>query len=134
MKQSTFFNSHKQLGARFIAFAGWQMPFTYKGPTVEHLQTRQSASLFDVSHMGQIRIKGTQSLAFLERLLPSDLTQLKTGKALYSVFCLPTGGLLDDLIIYALSEGEDYLLCVNAGAKDKDMEWLREQKKGIQRT
>lgn len=129
MKKTSFFDSHKQLRARFILYAGWQMPFTYKNPTTEHLQTRQNGSLFDVSHMGQIRIRGKQSLNFLERLLPSDLKSLKTGKALYSVLCLPTGGLLDDLIVYALSEGEDYLLCVNAAAGLKDMEWLREQKK-----
>ena len=126
MKKTALFESHKDQGAKFINFAGWRMPFCYTSPAQEHHQTRQTGGLFDVSHMGQIRIKGKDSLAFLEKLLPSDLKALSPGKALYSVLCLPTGGMIDDLILYSLSP-EDYLLCVNSAHKDKDLKWIQSQ-------
>jgi len=127
MKKTPLFESHKEAGSRFIPFAGWQMPFSYKSPTLEHLQVRNTGGLFDVSHMGQIRIKGKDSLVFLEKLLPSDLKSLKENQALYSVFCTETGGLIDDLILYCYSK-ENYLLCVNASAKDKDLNWIQSHK------
>ena len=126
MKKSPFFDSHKREGARFIPFAGWQMPFSYKSPALEHLQVRKTGGLFDVSHMGQIRIKGRDSLSFLKRLLPTDPQSLSEGQALYSVLCSETGGLIDDLILYSCSKN-NYLLCVNASAKDKDLKWIRSQ-------
>ena len=127
MKKTPFFESHKNQGARFISFSGWQMPFSYKSPALEHHQVRKSGGLFDVSHMGQIRIRGKDSLVFLERLLPANLKSLSTGKACYSILCSQTGGLIDDLIVYVCSEGEDYLLCVNSSAKDKDLAWIKSQ-------
>ena len=127
MKKTPLFESHKKQGAKFISFAGWHMPFCYTNPSQEHLQTRQTGGLFDVSHMGQIRIKGPGSLAFLERLLPSNLKNLSAGKAIYSVLCLPTGGMIDDLIVYCLSK-DNYLLCVNSAYKDKDLKWILSQK------
>ncbi|MDE0092148.1 MAG: glycine cleavage system aminomethyltransferase GcvT [Oligoflexia bacterium] len=126
MKKTALFESHKNQGAKFISFAGWRMPFCYTSPAQEHCQVRQTGGLFDVSHMGQIRIKGKDSLAFLEKLLPSDLKSLYSGKSLYSVLCLPTGGLIDDLIIYSYSP-ENFLLCVNSAYKEKDLEWIKSQ-------
>ena len=126
MKKTALFESHKNQGAKFINFAGWRMPFCYTSPAQEHRQVRQTGGLFDVSHMGQIRIKGQGSLSFLEKLLPSNLKTLSPGKALYSVLCLPTGGIIDDLILYSRSP-EDYLLCVNSACKDKDLEWIKAQ-------
>ena len=126
MKKTVLFPTHKDLSARFISFAGWQMPFNYSRPAWEHLQTRKTVGLFDVSHMGQIRIKGKDSLAFLEKLLPSDLESLNNNQALYSVMCLQNGGLIDDLIVYAFSK-ENYLLCVNSAFKEKDLKWLISQ-------
>ena len=128
VKKTPLFLSHKAKGARFISFAGWQMPFSYTNPKAEHLQTRHTGGLFDVSHMGQIRIKGQNSFPFLERLLPSSLKSLEGGQALYSVLCLENGGLIDDLILYAFSK-KDCLLCVNAGTKDKDLNWIKSQLK-----
>ena len=128
MKKTPLFESHKAEGARFMAFSGWQMPFVYKSPTLEHLQTRKTGGLFDVSHMGQIRITGANSLAFLKRLLPSQLDNLKPGQALYSVLCCEKGGLIDDLILYACAD-KNYLLCVNAYSKDKDLKWIQSQVK-----
>ena len=126
MKKPVLFESHKKLSARFISFAGWQMPFSYTSPKQEHLQVRQTGGLFDVSHMGQIRIKGKHSLSFLEKLLPTRLKSLEKGQALYSVLCCQTGGIIDDLIIYAFSK-EEYLLCVNSACKDKDLRWIQSQ-------
>ncbi len=126
MKKTPFFESHKEAGARFIPFAGWQMPFSYKSPAQEHLQVRRAGGLFDVSHMGQIRVQGKDSRSFLARLLPADLKSLSEGQAVYSAFCSQTGGLIDDLILYACSKNA-YLLCVNASAKDKDLKWMRSQ-------
>ncbi len=123
MKRTALFESHKALNARFVLFAGWQMPFSYNSPSLEHIKTRKSGGLFDVSHMGQIRIQGRDSLSFLEKLLPSDLRSLQEGQALYSALCNKAGGLIDDLILYAFSK-ENYLLCVNAGSKDKDLRWI----------
>ena len=128
MKKSPLFESHKKEGARFIPFAGWQMPFSYRSPALEHHQVRKTGGIFDVSHMGQIRVKGKDSLSFLNRLLPSNLKSLNEGQALYSVLCFDTGGLIDDLILYAYSK-EDYLLCVNSAAKDKDLAWIQSQLK-----
>lgn len=128
MKKTALFESHKNKGARFISFAGWQMPFSYKSPALEHLQTRKTGGLFDVSHMGQIRIKGKDSLSFLERLLPSNLKSLVEGQAVYSVLCSTEGGLIDDLILYACAK-DNYLLCVNASSKDKDLKWIKSQLK-----
>ena len=125
MKKTALFESHKNQGAKFINFAGWRMPFCYTSPAQEHLQTRQTGGLFDVSHMGQIRIKGQNSLDFLKKLLP--FKTLCAGQALYSVLCLPTGGIIDDLIVYCRS-AEDYLLCVNSAYKDKDLKWIKSQK------
>lgn len=128
MKKTPLFDSHKKEGARFISFSGWQMPFSYQNPAVEHHQVRQTGGIFDVSHMGQIRIKGKDSFSFLEKLLPSNLKTLQQGQALYSVLCSETGGLIDDLILYKYSQ-ENYLLCVNASHKDKDLTWIQSHKK-----
>ena len=123
--KTPLFQSHKDLKARFIDFAGWRLPFSYSSPGEEHLNTRKFGGLFDVSHMGEIRIKGKGSLSFLQNLIPTDIQNLKTGQARYSVFCNREGGLIDDLIIYTFSPGEDYLLCVNAATREKDRLWLQ---------
>ena len=122
--KTPLFQSHKNLKARFIDFAGWRLPFCYTSPGEEHLNTRKSGGLFDVSHMGEIRVKGKGSLPFLQGLIPTDIQNLNTGQARYSVLCNRGGGLIDDLIIYALSQGEEYLLCVNAATKEKDWLWI----------
>ena len=122
--KTPLFQSHKNLKARIIDFAGWHLPFCYTSPGEEHLNTRKSGGLFDVSHMGEFRVKGKESLSFLQKLIPTDIQNLNTGQARYSVLCNKEGGLIDDLIIYALSQGEEYLLCVNAATKEKDWLWI----------
>ena len=130
MKKTALFESHKLAGARFIPFAGYHMPFSYTNPRQEHERTRKTGSLFDVSHMGQIRIKGKKASSFLQHLLPTDTKSLKEGKAAYSALLNEEGGMLDDIIVYCKSQ-EDYLLCVNAGTKDKDLEWIMSFKKEL---
>ena len=127
MKTTSFFESHKALGALFVPFAGWKMPFSYGSPWAEHLNVRQTGGIFDVSHMGQIRIRGPDSLNLLKRLVPTRIKDLPEGRAQYSVLCRENGCLIDDLVIYALSPlGQNYLLCVNASFKDKDLQWIRQ--------
>ena len=123
--KTPLFQTHKDLNARFIDFAGWRLPFSYTSPGEEHLNTRRFGGLFDVSHMGELRVKGMGSLPFLQNLIPTNIQNLNTGQARYSVLCNREGGLTDDLIIYALSHGEDYLLCVNAATRERDLLWLK---------
>ena len=107
-----------------MEFAGWQMPFCYTSPGEEHLSARRTGGLFDVSHLGQLRVRGKNSLPFLQGLIPTNIQNLKVGQACYSVFCNSKGGLIDDLIIYCCSR-EDYLLCVNFSAKKRSFPWMK---------
>ena len=127
MNKTPLFLSHQSLQARFVSFADWKMPFSYSSPREEHLNTRRAGGLFDVSHMGQIRIQGRDSLSFLQKLLPTHIGNLSEGQCCYSVFCDENGGLIDDLIIYALKPKTEYLLCVNAAKKEEDKSWLESQ-------
>ncbi len=130
MKTSPAFEAAKRAGAKFIDFAGWRMPFSYSSPRGEHLACRRGAAVFDVSHMGEIRIRGKNSLAFLQSLVPTDAGGLSAGQAQYSVLCNAAGGLIDDLLIYAIAAGEDYMLCVNAAFREKDWLWIKFQSRG----
>ena len=132
MKKTPLFDEHRRLGARLIDFAGWRMPFSYTSPREEHLTARRHGALFDVSHMGEIRVRGGDSLPFLQSLVPANVRSLRQGQARYSVFCSEEGRLLDDLIIYAIAPGRDYLLCVNAAFREKDLLWLESHKSGWQ--
>ena len=123
--KTPLFSSHKLQGARFVDFAGWKMPFSYTHPREEHLKVRESGGLFDVSHMGEIRVIGKDALPLLQKILPTVISKLKVGEAQYSILCNEEGGLIDDLIVYCLKEAEDYLICVNAAHKEKDFEWIQ---------
>lgn len=121
---------HLAHGARMVPFAGWEMPVQYTGILEEHRCVRERVGLFDVSHMGEIFVRGEQAEAFLNYLLTNDIARLKSGFALYSVMCQPTGGVIDDLLVYRFSR-EDFLLVVNAGNTDKDWGWIQEQAMGF---
>ncbi len=123
---------HQRLGARMVPFAGYAMPVQYPGGLMaEHKHCRDSAALFDVSHMGQLRLVGTDAAAALETLVPVDVVDLGTGKQRYAFFTNASGGLLDDLMIVrpdpatAGTEFGDLFLVVNAGCKDDDLQHLR---------
>jgi aminomethyltransferase len=125
-EKTVLYSSHVALGAKMVEFGGWEMPVQYKSILEEHRAVRTTAGIFDVSHMGELEISGSDSLAFLQRLLTNDLAKMTVGQAVYSLMCYPTGGIVDDLLVYKLAE-DKYWLVVNAGNKAKDLAWLREQ-------
>jgi aminomethyltransferase len=105
-------------------FAGFDMPIQYSGIVAEHRAVRSTAGIFDVSHMGEFRVRGIEALGFLQTVLSNDLSRLVDGGALYTVMCTEKGGIVDDLLVYRVSP-DDYLLVVNAANVGSDLEWLR---------
>ena len=123
LKKTPLHALHLELGARMVPFAGYDMPVQYpSGIMAEHKQCRESAALFDVSHMGQLRFVGADAAAALESLVPVDVIDLAVGKQRYGFFTNPSGGLLDDLMI--TRRDDDLFVVVNAGCKDADTEHL----------
>lgn len=117
---------HRELGGKMVPFGGWDMPVQYGlGIIKEHKHVRESTGLFDVSHMGEIRVTGDQSLPFLESVTTNHVASLTAGQAQYSLFPNENGGIVDDLIVYCLEPQKDYLLCVNASNTDKDFQYLK---------
>lgn len=127
IKKTPLNAAHRELGAKMVDFGGWDMPVQYSGIKDEHHAVRNKAGLFDVSHMGEFRIKGKDALSFIQRLITSDVSDATIGQARYGVLCYPHGGIVDDLLVYHVGE-EEYLLIVNAGNIEKDWAWINEQK------
>jgi aminomethyltransferase len=118
-------DTHILEGAKIVDFGGWEMPLHYGSQIEEHHAVRRDAGMFDVSHMGVVDLSGDRVREFLRGLLANDVGRLKTpGKALYSCMLLPNGGVIDDLIVYFLSDTQ-FRLVVNAGTRDKDLAWIR---------
>lgn len=130
MKKTALNTRHIELGAKMVEFAGWHMPIQYTGLREEHQHVREHVGLFDVSHMGEIRVRGAKSLSTLQWLTSNDVSRLKKGEAQYSLFPNFQGGVVDDLIIYCFEPGEDYLLCVNASNTQKDLAWVMQNNRG----
>ncbi|WP_338734059.1 glycine cleavage system aminomethyltransferase GcvT [Mangrovimonas cancribranchiae] len=124
MKNTALTETHIELGAKMVPFAGYNMPVQYEGVNIEHETVRQSVGVFDVSHMGEFLIEGPNALALIQKTCSNDASKLTIGKAQYS--CMPNddGGIVDDLIIYRIKE-ETYLLVVNASNIEKDWDWLQ---------
>ena len=122
-KKTPLYEAHRTLGAKMLPFGGWLMPVSYKGVLEEHRQVRNGSGLFDVSHMGELRVKGTGAEAFLQQATINDLDRLSDGKGQYTALLNKHGGVIDDLILYRL-KSDDYLLCVNASNIEKDYLWL----------
>ena len=129
MKQTSLHAAHKAAGATMVDFAGWDMPVSYAGTVGEIAAVRGGAGLFDVSHMGEARVRGAGALAFVQRVTANDAAKLTPGAAQYSLLLNPEGGIIDDIIVYCVA-GEEYLIVLNAGCKDKDWAWLAEQSAG----
>lgn len=124
-RQTPLFDLHRELGARIVDFGGWDMPVQYSSQIGEHHAVRRAAGVFDVSHMCVIDLKGVRVRAFLRLLLANDVDKLvRPGKALYSCMLNESGGVVDDLIVYYLSDSW-FRLVVNAGTRDKDLAWIR---------
>ena len=121
---------HEALGARFTEFCGWSMPLRYGSDLDEHRAVREAVGMFDLSHMGEVRVRGPQAAAFLNHALVGDFAAIEPGRAKYSVIVTPTGGIIDDLIGYRLAEDE-YLLVPNAGNVDAVLAALRERAAGF---
>src|SRR6266404_3036411 len=115
---------HRQMGGRMVDFGGWDMPVQYPAGTIEeHLRTRLEAGLFDVSHMGEIDVRGPDAISFVNRLTSNDVTKLIVGQAQYSALTTPEGTVVDDLLVYRLAP-DHLMLVVNAGTTTKDWEWI----------
>jgi aminomethyltransferase len=125
LKKTPLNSAHRRLGGRMVEFGGWDMPVQYPAGTMtEHLRTRTHAGLFDVSHMGEIDVRGAEAIAFVNRLTSNDATKLIDGQAQYSALTTPEGTVIDDLLVYRFAE-DHLLLVVNAGTTDKDWEWIK---------
>jgi len=118
LRRTPLYAEHARLGARLVPFAGWEMPIQYAGISEEHQAVRQRAGLFDVSHMGEIRVSGSGALALVDRLVTGDVTQVANGQALYTCACNERGTILDDLIVYRRGDNEILIVC-NASNRDK---------------
>ncbi|HEY2748639.1 MAG TPA: glycine cleavage system aminomethyltransferase GcvT [Polyangia bacterium] len=129
MKQTPLYGRHKALGAKIIDFGGWAMPVQYSGILDEHKTVREAAGMFDVSHMGEVIFRGPRAAEAVQRLVTNDVGKLGDGRAMYTCACRPTGGIVDDLIVYR--EGDTYLIVVNASNREKDVGWFREQASSI---
>jgi aminomethyltransferase len=125
--KTPLYYTHVHLGAKIVDFGGWDMPLHYGSQIDEHHGVRKDAGMFDVSHMCIVDLTGGRVREFLRFLLANDVGRLKTfGKALYSCMLLPNGGVIDDLIVYVMSETW-YRMVVNAGTRDKDLAWIRKE-------
>jgi glycine cleavage system T protein (aminomethyltransferase) len=122
MKNTPFTNFHLEAGARMVPFAGYNMPLEYTGIMDEHIAVRKKLGVFDVSHMGEFRVKGPAAFDFLQFITSNDVSLLFDGKVQYSCFPNGRGGIVDDLLVYRFTN-DDYLLVVNASNIDKDWEW-----------
>jgi aminomethyltransferase len=124
MKNTPFTNKHIALGAKMAPFAGYNMPISYSGINDEHAAVRTNAGVFDVSHMGEIILKGPNALDLIQRVTSNDASKLTAGKAQYSCLTNNDGGIVDDLIVYCLEENKAYMIVVNASNIEKDWNWF----------
>ncbi|MEI4790714.1 glycine cleavage system aminomethyltransferase GcvT [Bacillus sp. FJAT-53060] len=123
LKRTPLFHAYETFGAKTIDFGGWELPVQFSSIKEEHEAVRTKAGLFDVSHMGEVEVKGQDAFPFLQRLLTNDLSKLSDGKALYTAMCYEDGGTVDDLLVYQ-KEKNNYLLVINASNIEKDVNWL----------
>ena len=129
MKQTQFYSQHLLHGAKMVPFAGFQMPVEYTGVSQEHINVRENVGIFDVSHMGEIWIKGPQARELVQKITSNDVVLLEPGKIQYSCFPNDQGGIVDDLLVY-MYDDEKYLLVVNASNLEKDHNWILKQNTG----
>ncbi len=126
LQRTPLYPIHRALGAKMVDFGGWEMPVEYSGIISEHMAVRTGVGVFDVSHMGEIEIRGPQALDLVEWVTPNAASQLHDNQAQYSALLYPTGGFVDDVLMHRIS-AQHYFLCVNASNQKKDYEWIRTQ-------
>ena len=123
MKNTAFIDFHKSLGAKIVAFAGYNMPVQFEGINIEHETVRKNVGVFDVSHMGEFWVKGPKAFELVQKLTSNDVAKLTEGKIQYTCFPNDKGGIVDDLLVYCI-DNETYLLVVNASNIEKDWDWV----------
>lgn len=125
LKRTALFEEHQRLGGRLIDFGGWELPVQYSGVMDEHLACRNSAGLFDVSHMGEVTVEGPDAEAFLNTLVTNNVAKVAIQQAQYAAMCNERGGIVDDLVIYRRTK-DRFLVVVNASNTDKDFAWMKQ--------
>jgi aminomethyltransferase len=129
-RRTPLYEMHLKYGGKMIEFGGWSLPVQYTGIKEEHQAVRSNCGLFDVSHMGEVSVKGGAALTMLQKLVTNDPARLAAGQTQYTPMCYPDGGVVDDLLIYKLSDAE-YLLVINAANIEKDWAWILGQSAGL---
>jgi aminomethyltransferase len=124
-KKTSLYNAHVKWGGKIIDFAGWALPVQYEGITAEHEAVRNNAGLFDVSHMGEVEVRGPQATDFVQNLVTNDVSLMNDNQVFYAMMCYPSGGVVDDLLVYKHTN-DFYLLVINASNVAKDFRWMEE--------
>ena len=130
LKKTPLNDLEKELGGRMVDFGGWELPVQFSGILDEHDAVRNHVGIFDVSHMGEITIKGPQALELLQKSTCNDVSKLEDGRAQYNGLLYPTGGFVDDILVYRM-KADDYFVVVNASNSDKDFDWFKECAKDL---
>lgn len=128
LKRTLLYETHRALGAKMVEFSGWEMPVQYRGILDEHRAVRTAAGLFDIDHMGQVRVTGPDALAFLNHLLTASFSDMAVNTAKYAIMCYADGTCVDDTFVYRLHD--EWMVVINAGNRDKDNAWMRAQAAG----
>lgn len=129
-KRTCLYDKHVAMGAMMVSFGGFEMPLQYVGITQEHHAVRQHVGLFDVSHMGEVTVKGPEAEKYVQHIFTNDVAGAPIGKVFYGMMCYENGGTVDDLLVYKMGEN-DFFLVINAANIDKDWAWMKEQSKGF---
>ena len=129
LKRTPLFEVYKEYGGKTIDFGGWELPVQFSSIKEEHEAVRTRAGLFDVSHMGEVEVKGKDSLHYLQKMVTNDVAKLQIGDAQYTAMCYENGGTVDDLLIYKMAD-HHYLLVINASNIEKDFQWLDQHVEG----
>ena len=130
LRRTPLHDLHVAAGARMVEFGGWEMPLQYQGIVAEHRACRAGIGLFDVSHMGEVALRGPRAAEAVQRVVTNAVGKLDDGAAMYTVMCYPDGGIVDDCIVYRRA-ADDYMIVVNASNAGKDLAWMREQAGGM---
>jgi len=131
LRETALKDRHVAIGARMVPFAGWYMPVQYTGILDEHRAVRTQAGLFDLGHMGQVRVVGPDALSYLQHVTTNDVSVLKPGDAQYSLLPNDQGGVIDDIIVYRLEGDGNYFVVINAANREKDVAWLHAKRSDL---
>ena len=125
LRQTALNAMHRRMGAKMVDFGGWDMPVEYSGLIAEHMAVRTGVGVFDVSHMGDIQLRGPEALAAVQHITMNDASKLQVRQAHYSAMLYPEGTFVDDVIVHKFSDN-DYLIVINAGTREKDFQWIKQ--------